>query len=1018
MEPTTLRIESESLENPITLDALCQDGLNIVQASDLEVLPDRDLIVLRDDAAETYFAVNLPSYAKLDGLRNGDAVKISFANDPERPARSGKILRFADNTCARELEFAGAFLAHRGVTGEGTKSVLLDVGGKTFPALLSSCDGLAASDTTDDMDHLIVTAADGKFFDLALPYYFPEELAPQGAEFTIATPEGELLQGTSARFEPADGAWIKTLVTLAGESHPGLIREIENPEAALLHAEPFTDDVIVEKDGRYYQITLSSEFSGVTAGDEIKIGYVAYSFSGASENDAGFTATVHSFVDVEKKQKYVLADALDVKVHTPIGDDIPEDSKTDDVLDEFAARKTGLKIGKSYKQAVIERRMKRLHRQLSKSALSSDSELSWAAQDESLHFSVDVTLPAYEHDLELAMAQNVSPEWLMQNVSVDDQGEIKKQIEAVLAKRSPVTAASMKVLVKDLKRLSAKNHPWEVDDMSMVIGEDNRANFTVTLSPKATGFAIVVDGQNVTTDLKLDLPERITPARLGACGKNHFIALSEHFAEQGQILAVARDGKLVPYVPEYRKRNDQWEYVATAEGTANALPIVTAPAPTFLIFEDATDAHGKSIGPSEFERSEMFRECGKLTTFSIDRGLQKLTRWYQDNGFPLVGEKLAVELTPAGELKIKADVYQLASDVIFITDPADGYEEKRVKHMKFVKREFRMSAGDALNYHDLSDAISSVDYRFHYQAVPFVETDPVTKTATLTIQLVRKTGSGWESLTLAGGYGTQGLIFQAGEAATTHTGHKIATNLSVYPMSDFASLATTLSTPREESGAQNEFAFSAKYYLDFISSLEASYRRKIPIGDSDFSFIAGGGIEALFSTHDIAGANALYFKPDLGIAYSKRGFTAQIVGGPRVNSLGHIFGGLEASVHKRFDLTEDKSLYAEAYARAGLLFGNVPDAALYHTQPVALHGAYVQTPAMIQLYAVVGVALMQELPGGFLDVGIDASAGIIGATFAIGGGVRIKLKVFFPLTFTIGPALVNGVPTIVTVSFG
>lgn len=920
METTTIRIESESLERPITLDAACQDGLNIVQASDLEVLPDRDLIVFRnDDGAATYFAVELPSYAKLDGLQNGDGVKISFLNNSEKLTRTGKILRFADNTRFKEPE--------------------------------------------------------------------------------------------------ADITWMKTIVSIAGENHTALIREIKNPEDAVLHAEPFTDDTILEKDGRFYQITIPSEFSGLTVGDEIEVGYVARSLSRSSENNASFSATVHSFVDIEKKQKYLLAEALDVTVRTPIGDKIPEDSKTDNVMDDFVADKTGLKVGKSYKQAQIERRMKRLHRQLSKSALLSDSEIRWATQDESLKFSVDITLPAYEYDLKLAMVPSVSPEWLEKNVSFAEQDKIKKQIEAILEKRLPVTAASMKSIVMDLKQLSAKNHPWEVDNVKMLIGVDNQAEFDVMLSPKATGFSIVVDDEKIEAPLDVSLPERMTTAGLGAYGKNHFTALSKHFADQGQTLAVERNGKLVPYIPEYRKQNDQWEYVATAADGAS-LPIITTTAPTYLVFEATTDIHGKLIGPSDFERNEMFRDNGKLTAFSIDRGLEKLTRWYQDNGYPLVDERLKVELTPEGELKIKADTYQLASDVVFVTDPNDGYEEKRAQHMKFVKHEFRMKAGNVLNYHDLSDAISSVDYRFHYTAVPFVETDSATKTATLSIRLIRKEANGLESLTLAGGYGTQGLLFQGGQASTLHTGHKIATNLSVYPMSDYASLSTTITTPRDETGAQNEFALGAKYYLDFISSLEAGYHRKIPIGDSDFSFIAGGGIEALFSTHDIEGTDALYLKPDLGLAYSKRGFTAQISGGPRISSQGHIFFGIEASVHKRFDLTADKSLYAEAYARAGLLFGNVPDAALYHTQPVALHGVYVQTPAMIQLYAVTGVALMQELPGGFLDVGIGANAGIIGATLAVGGGLRIKLKVFFPMTITIGPAIVNGVPTVITVSFG
>jgi len=208
----TICIESDSLKKTVTEEASCQAGLNIVQASDLELIPGRDLIVFKEDGAETYFAVELSSRAKLDGLRNGDGVKISFPNDTERPSRTGKILRFADNTHFKE---------------------------------------------------------------------------PQ-----------------------TDMTWMKTIVSIAGESHTGLIRNLKNPEDAVLHAEPFTDDIVLEKEGHFYQITIPSEFSDLTVGDEIEVGYVARSFSGSSENNVGFSATVHSFVDVEKKQKYLLTKSM------------------------------------------------------------------------------------------------------------------------------------------------------------------------------------------------------------------------------------------------------------------------------------------------------------------------------------------------------------------------------------------------------------------------------------------------------------------------------------------------------------------------------------------------------------------------------------------------------------------------------------------------------------------------------------------------------------------------------------
>jgi hypothetical protein len=81
--------------------------------------------------------------------------------------------------------------------------------------------------------------------------------------------------------------------------------------------------------------------------------------------------------------------------------------------------------------------------------------------------------------------------------------------------------------------------------------------------------------------------------------------------------------------------------------------------------------------------------------------------------------------------------------------------------------------------------------------------------------------------------------------------------------------------------------------------------------------------------------------------------------------------------------------------------------------------AFMQGP--VSIYAMVGAAIMKELvddPNFGFDIGIGANAGGNGPIWSAGVGLRLKLRLGpLNLTLTLGPCLVNGVPTILGISF-
>lgn len=813
-----------------------------------------------------------------------------------------------------------------------------------------------------------------------------------------------------------DDTVLAAEVSIGEKSSPAEIRRLPSCESEFSGG-PFSDALVVESAGTFYRIELGNEFEGFVPGESVTIGYTPV---GGGEK-RHFDAVVVSFDDTSKKKKYPLGEPIRLTVRDAVGERIPQ---TNPAYGDIAAEieKSRLfETGEPMSRKELQRRLKALARTLEEHAFVATPEIAWFESGKSLAISLSVVAPIPEYRLQLVPAADTPPEWIRSNVTEAAVESLGERLNAALNAHAPLTASSWKKALAEIRRTSHSDPDWDVENLRIGLGRDGQVTVACVVTPEAKRFAATVNGQIVTSDdvdMPWGVPDSIPARKLKSHGGDFFSALSSRYARNGTILVTLQDGRIEPVIPEYRKVGDAWQ-MAAAGGSS----LLTAKMPASVDFTPPVDGNGKACGPRSGEWLAMFSDPkfpGKYTSVAIADGLKKLTRWYDERGYRFVHGHLDCELGTDGTLQVRAELYRLVADVVLIPEDGEASMKKLGKHLEYVSREFRFHEGDFLNVNDLSDGIAAVGTRFHVTAVPFVETDDVTGTAKLTVKLVDADTGGLDNLKLGGGYsGTNGAYVQASEGFTSYNGFRHSASASYSPQANLAGASVSLATPRDENGGTHEASLSGQYYLDYISSLSANYNYLYPIGDSRFSLIAGGGVQALLSEGQaIEGTDALYFGPNIGIAYAQNGLSARLVAGLRVSTQGAVYVGIEGSVSKRYDLNEAETLYLELYAKGGALIGVVPVAAQFHSVPIALHGYYVQPPIEAKLYAVVGINLMQELPGGFLDVGIGASAGVIGGVWAIGGGVKIRLKVFFPVTVTIGPALVDGVPTPVTVSLG
>lgn len=715
------------------------------------------------------------------------------------------------------------------------------------------------------------------------------------------------------------------------------------------------------------------------------------------------------------------ADFVRLDIHDVTGNAIPEDAPELETVQKIIAR-MHFDADDFDDATPPQNKIDRLQRKLERHFLSSSGSLETAASGMGQEFVIEGILAPEKAQLQFAADPSLPQGWFREHGDSASIDALTRELERIIASHAPLTAKNWQKIQKDLVRFSLKNHSWMVVRAQLSVADDGNTHVVCFIAPVPKGFSANIDGHDVTAaDVILDspLPEKIGMRELATEGANYFTALSESYAAQDRVLSVVRDGSTVPYLPEFDRDAAVWRLTASTEN-GTALPIESLAAPHFLAFTLPVDAHGTAAAPEDWEAQSRFRDTqGRLTTASIYAGLIWLTDWYNDRGYALVGGHIAARFD--GEtLRVTADLYRLAADIAVTPPGIPDDADKQAIAARNAAREFRCHAGEFFNAHELGDALSAINAKFPYQAIPDIDFDETSGTAQVTVTLDDKHMKRVEKLSLAGGYaGGSGLFGGAEAALRTTSGIREAAAVTLYPGANLASSNVSVATPRDTIGGEHHVSLWGSYYLDYLSGVGVSESYSLPLGDSDFSLILGGGVKALFSEDQaIPGTDAVYFSPNIGIAYAKNGFSASLIGGPRINTQGAIYAGVAAEAAKRWDLNTEGTWYATVYAKAGVLFGGVPEADMYHAAPFVLHGYVAQPPLAVKIYAMVGADVMREIPGGAVDIGLGASAGIIGGVLVVGGGVKIRLKVIFPMTVTVGPALVDGIPTPITVSLG
>lgn len=473
-------------------------------------------------------------------------------------------------------------------------------------------------------------------------------------------------------------------------------------------------------------------------------------------------------------------------------------------------------------------------------------------------------------------------------------------------------------------------------------------------------------------------------------------------------------------------------------------------------------------GKGRLERLFNDKKKGHYTAESIFHGIAALTRWYTAKGYPLRNGHLDYSIDDKGVLHVSAKLYKVKSDVeVIIPEVSDEdikaldaaiaaepnpaakrvlAEKKETLEnwqgmdegtKKKIQNEFRLGAGDNYNVKKFYKSINEVQNRYHVLLIPSEVKNEETGEVTLRVVALQKDakdvlnqlnfGAGVAS-NGAGSIGPTGEVrfdSQLGKIDGPGTGHVLGASVTgMYaggvPM---GGASASVSSPADEHGGRNYFSVSGALDPSYLSSVGAGWKYRRPIGDSNWSM--GPEVSASMPFGDVEGANVPYGRVGWGASYDDlNGLTGGVSTGLNFGP-GAIFGDVSGGVNKRWNLSDDEKTYAEVWAKAGVQFGKVPTAMMFGSTPylgwsgISAGNAFQQSP--VSIYAMVGAALMRELVDerGFgLDMGVGAVAGANGPIWSAGVGVRCKIRLGpINMSLILGPSVVNGVPTLLGISF-
>ena len=992
-----------------------REGLDIVEARQYEARVDRDLLILQQE--NQFVAIETHSYERWDEFRLGQEITHQKQNGIQI---TGKLFRLVDHTDENDRVFFDIYdkveasrLAHGQIAS-------ISVDGIEIPALMFPVS--IGDDTISfyEADGIRIRFPNQEEFNLFVPDSLRDDLARVGDFLNIQIQGEDPVVVEVVSFDKADQVVEPVVVMVNDEefSTEWIELEADVDLTSLESPRPFMDVAIVSHSGRFFQLPVSSQLDDLVAGDSLMVKVYANSFQRVHQSEEWIEVEIVQFQDFQEQEKLVLSEPIDFQFLETDGSQVSMDENQGMMaLHDQIQGKRIFELGKEFHRRSFERELKRLERCMKSSLYHYSVDIEWGEEPNEFYLKVIAVLPPTDTKVFLQLDPNVSRDWVLENVTEDEWTSMSADLEAEI--EIPVTIKNFKRSEKRIEKYFRQNKDWDVLALQSKFAADGSLILMPYLTPQPQELVaeFVLESGDTIRFSESQFQGQVSAVEERDVKKRlfrFFDSVSETLAVEGNGLFVEYDGQLRPYIPDLRKVEDEWMMVAP-HVNGELLPIQVRSLPNEIELE-------AEISPSNSRLNRFFggnrtKNKSHYTSEELQDGIKKLTDWYTKQGYQLVNGRLELEVVD-GKVQISASVYRARSEIQFHFHD-DRYAEKRSKHEHWIRNEFRQEAGEAFDFAEFNNALHEVHERFHYVPIPHPVFDNETGTVQMTVEFVLQEDMRriLKGAYLDGGFSSSSqAVLSAGLDVNTHNGVKINSKLTTAPMIPSVSASIAASGPRFEDGTRVSGSVGGIWYPDEYGSFSLGAMASTPIGQSDWSVNYGGSISGIYGDIDLGGINALYLKPDLGLSYQKNGFAFSVTAGPRVSTEGAVFGELSVGVSKRMDLTENGRLYAELYAKAGVMFGSVPTAATYSSVPVQLHGVFLQPPLFVPFYAVAGANVMFELIPGILDVGVGAKAGFVGGTFSIGAGILLRLKFPLYISVMIGPAIVNGVPTPVTVS--
>jgi len=384
--------------------------LNHLENIASHVAPDEDALIIQTDESNNKYAI-----IKYDALYDSsvfwqediqpfleDGIKITYTEGGETKVIQGKIRSVKDHLDQTDRLFAQDLNTADGVN---THQISINQGdaGSVYGVLEY---GVTEIDEDTDYCDQIIFEAEGQTYQIKVDDDLVDVAA--GEELTIFIPKavpGDAGEGPGIEWVPLTGKIIDfkaaglgtypVSVNVAGKIFKGKLVPLGTSKSDFNpHKEPFQDDLVIKiknPDGalHYYQLTLSSDFTGFEPGGEIGITFDTNTARGDGKDF--FVATVVNFTDVKLREKFDL---------TEVNWDLDAPDGSENVLhsyklkiQEIFDKENIFNPEKDYTFNKMASARKRLIRKLENLAFDVQVTPSWDVKDKSIKLDVKIITP-------------------------------------------------------------------------------------------------------------------------------------------------------------------------------------------------------------------------------------------------------------------------------------------------------------------------------------------------------------------------------------------------------------------------------------------------------------------------------------------------------------------------------------------------------------------------------------------------------------------------------------------------